>query len=78
MSRRAVRSLLSTLLSGVEVRVRWPRLITLHEDIKMMVGNRTWAGRNDRPAYLACATLAALLEMETKHVVDLLANYRRG
>jgi hypothetical protein len=79
MSRRDVRSLLSTLLSGVEVQVRWPRLTALHEDIKMMVGKRMGgAGRNDRPAYLACATLAALLEMETKHVVDLLANYRRG
>jgi hypothetical protein len=79
MSQRAVRSVLATLLSGVEVRVRWPRLIALHEDVKMLVGNRLgWVGRNDRPAYLACATLAALLETETKHVVDLLANYRRG
>jgi HNH endonuclease len=79
MPRRAVRSLLSTLLSAVEVRVRWPRLTALNEDVKIMLANRMGrAGQNGRPAYLACATLAALLEAETKHVYDLLANYRRS
>ena len=78
MPRRAVQSRISTLLSDVEVRVRWPRLIALHEDIKIMLANRMGqAGRNGRPAYLACATLAALLKVDTKHVVELLANYRR-
>ena len=43
-----------------------------------MLANRMGqAGRNGRPAYLACATLAALLKVDTKHVVELLANYRR-
>src|SRR5215831_17964477 len=79
MPRRAVQSRISTLLSDVEVRVRWPRLIALHEDIKIMLANRMGqAGRNGRPAYLACATLAALLKVDTKHVVELLANYRRA
>jgi hypothetical protein len=78
MRRRAVRSLLSTLLSDIEVRVRWPRLTALNEDIKIMLANRMGrAGQDGRPAYLACATLAALLKVETKHVLDLLANYRR-
>ena len=78
MPRRDVRALLSTVLSDVEVIVRWPRLTALNEDINIMLANRMGrAGENGRPAYLACATLAALLKVETKHVIDLLANYRR-
>jgi len=78
MPRRAVQSRIWTLLSDVELRVRWPRLIALHEDIEIMLASRmSQAGRNGRPAYLACATLAALLKVDTKHVVELLANYRR-
>jgi hypothetical protein len=79
MGRRAVQSLLFTLLSDVEVRFRWPRLTALNEDIKIMLANRMGqAGQNGRPAYLACATLGALLNVETKHVLDQLANYRRA
>ena len=78
MPRPAVRALLSTVLSDVEVSVRWPRLTALNEDIKIMLANRMGrAGQNGRPAYLASATLAALLKVETKHVIDLLAHYRR-
>ncbi len=67
MPRPAVRALLSTVLSDVEVSVRWPRLTALNEDIKIMLANRMGrAGQNGRPAYLASATLAALLKVETK------------
>jgi hypothetical protein len=78
MPRRALRSVLSTLLSDVEVRVRWPRLTALNADIQLMLTNRMGpAGQNGRPAYLACATLAALLAAETQRVVEVLADYRR-
>ena len=78
MPRRALQSVLSTLLSDVEVRVRWPRLTSLNADVQLMLTNRMGpAGQNGRPAYLACATLAALLAVELKHVVEVLADYRR-
>ena len=79
MPRRALQSVLSTLLSDVEVRVRWPRLTSLNADVQLMLTNRMGpAGQNGRPAYLACATLAALLAVELKHVVEVLADYRRS
>lgn len=57
---------------------RWPHRATLHSDITSMLKNRVGrAGKSGRPAYLACATLAALLKVDTMKVVDLLANYRR-
>jgi len=78
MSRRALRSVLSTLLSDVEVRVRWPRLTALNADVQLMLTNRMGpAGQNGRPAYLACATLAAVLEVEIQRVIDTLAHYRQ-
>jgi hypothetical protein len=78
MPRRALRSVLSTLLSDVEVRVRWPRLTALNADVQLMLANRMGpAGQNGRPAYLACATLAALLDVEMRRVVEVLADYRR-
>lgn len=76
--RQSVRALLAAVLSDVEVRVRWPRPATLNADIQIMLANRIGrAGHNGRPAYLACATLAALLKVETKRIVDFLAKYRR-
>jgi hypothetical protein len=78
MPGRALRSLLAALLSDVEVRVRWPRLTSLNEDVMRMLTSRMGlAEQNGRPAYLACATLGALLEVHTQRVVELLADYRR-
>ena len=78
MPRRALESALSTLLSDVEVRVRWPRLTALNADVQLMLANRMGpAGQSGRPAYLACATLAALLAVELKRVVEVLADYRK-
>jgi len=78
MPRRALQSVLSTLLSDVEVRVRWPRLTALKADVQVMLTNRMGpAGQNGRPAYLACATLAALLAVEMQRVVDVLADSRK-
>jgi len=78
MPRRALRSVLSTLLSDVEIRVRWPRLTTLNAHVQLMLANRMGpGGQNGRPAYLACATLAALLAVEMQRVVEVLADYRR-
>ena len=76
--RRALQSALSTLLSDVEVRVRWPRLTALKADVQLMLTSRMGsAGQNGRPAYLACATLAALLAVEMQRVAEVLADYRR-
>src|SRR5262249_54444072 len=78
MPRRALQSVLSTLLSDVEVRVRWPRLTAVKADVQLMLPNRmARAGQSGRPAYLACAPLAALLAVEIQRVVDVLADYRR-
>ena len=78
MPRHALRSALSTLLSDVEVRVRWPRLTALNADVQLMLTSRMGpAGQNGRPAYLACATLAALLAVEVHRVVEVLADYRK-
>jgi len=59
--------------------IRWPqRAQLLRDEIKSMLANRMGrAGKNGRPAFLACAALAVLLEVDTSKAVDLLANYRR-
>ena len=78
MPRRALQSVLSTVLSDVEVRVRWPRLTALKADVQLMLTNRMGpAGQNGRPAYLACATLAALLAVEVQRLAEVLADYRK-
>ena len=78
MPEQSVRAVLAAVRSSVEVRVRWPRLTALNADIYTMLTNRIGrAGHKGRAAYLACATLSALLNVETQHVVDLLAKYRR-
>jgi hypothetical protein len=66
-------------IGEISVTIRWPhRALPLRDDIKSMLANRTGrAGKSGRPAFLACAALAALLEVDTIKVVDLLANYRR-
>jgi hypothetical protein len=63
----------------VTFRSAWPRLSPkLRASVtRMLTGRMGRAGRSGRPAYLACATLAALLDTTPKRIMDLLANYRR-
>jgi hypothetical protein len=57
--------------------VAWPqigRALPAHVTTMLRGGRPVKSGR---PAYLACATLAALLDVSPTKVADLLANYRR-
>ena len=73
-----LRDVRSLLYAQTDFTFRWPRLTALNEDIKIMLKDRMGrAGKSGRPAFLACAALSALLEVDTSKVVDLLANYRR-
>jgi hypothetical protein len=63
--------------SEIILHVAWPqigRLLPVHVTTMLRGGRPVKSGR---PAYLACATLAALLDVSPTKVADLLANYRR-
>ena len=74
-----------TLLANLKRRTpwrletKWPRLVLgLREPVtRMLQGKMGRAGKSGRPAYLACATLAALLDVSPRKVTDILANHRR-
>jgi hypothetical protein len=44
---------------------------------RMLSSEMGRAGRGGRPAYLACATLADLLDVTPEKIADLLHNFRR-
>jgi hypothetical protein len=58
----------------------WPVVMTSLRDFiaQMVHGDVGRAGKSGRPAYLACATLAILLDTSPDKIADLLANYRRS
>lgn len=61
-----------------EVTIRWRRLPLVEQSItRMLTRNMGRAGRSGKPAFLAYATLAALLDETPERIADLLANYRR-
>jgi len=57
----------------------WPRLLLGLRDpvTRLLQGKMGRAGKSGRPAYLACATLATLLDVSPTRVSDILTNYRR-
>jgi hypothetical protein len=59
---------------------KWPRLLLgLREPVMRMLQDKMGrAGKSGRrPAYLACATLATLLDVSPTRMSDILTNYRR-
>jgi hypothetical protein len=45
--------------------------------MRMLQDKMGRAGKSGRPAYLACATLATLLDVSPTRMSDILTNYRR-
>lgn len=64
---------------AVPFRSSWPGLLlNLRPSVtRMLTGKMGRPGESGRPAYLACATLAALLDTTPEKIADFLANYRR-
>ncbi len=63
----------------VTFRTSWPgSMLNLRPSVtRMLTGKMGRAGKSGRPAYLACATLAALLDTTPEKIADFLNNHRR-